>query len=378
MVLAVALGGFVALEYYLVPDALLSGHVLEKAAAITTPLFMAFFLHWLVGTVRGRLTLYEDHLTYRYWFTRTVYKKDIKLSRSMANEEVNLTVVLVMKDPKQRSLTISAFGPLDMPLAEWLDAFPNAQFEDEYDRSQRLLANPAFGPEAGRERAINREARWLTWFGWASWPIGFWTQATIVPPIDAVGPALAWLALLILAATLFRRRWCLSEDNREDRLGIGQLALWPIIFLSMRAFGDLASSYDVQREKLWTLIGIATVLIILVVAAAEGRFKAKALLKGLVLYLALGFALVIELNRLFDPGPAQITRLPVLATRQTDGDSPSYHLRIPKPSGGSREVTVDYRVSLHVKKGGTVCLTTHPGRFDMAWSEVKACSAPKP
>ncbi len=342
------------------------------AIAILGPLAVAAFalgVSVIISASRGSLALYGDYLVYTGLRRRIVWRKDIARTRRAQEGFAGFSIVLDLKSG--RKVHISAFGPLDDVLTYWLDEFPNAEWDAQVQREDRLLANPVWGttPEE-RERNINRDARRLNWLYWPGWALMIWAFAFPQPYEVCLSVLLALPVIALIMVMASRGRWSLLEDVDSGRLEVGsRLFFLPCGALALRAFLD-HQLIDWITPLIYA-VGVGALLTALT-GLIERRLPMTAAIVLLLLWTGYAWGGVLFVDTTFDTAYYEATQVRILDKSQGGHD---HSLTVTawgkKPDGNSVNVSGQLYYKLH--KGDPICIYLHPGRLGWPWYEAGRC-----
>lgn len=326
----------------------------------------------LLSTFRGKLVLNADRLKYYgMWRTRIVRLSEIERTERALQQYGHFNITLVLKN--RRNVRICDFGKMDDVLADWLNALPNAEVEAEVNRQERLLANPAFGdtPEE-REHRINREAKLISYAGYAGWGIGLWGFVHPQPYNICLLSMITVPGLALILLIFGRRRWLLNEDSESGRLGLSQIVFLPVLALFLRVFLD-EQLLDWRLPLL--IVAVVTLLLIILVSWIENRFNPKVMWATAIMYGLYAWSSLVFLNDYLDHEKPKTVTAQVLDMSISTGKTTTYTLNLTAwaQHKSSDEVTVSSTIYKRLHKGDQVCIKLYPGKFGWAYYYVNTC-----
>ncbi len=370
------LGGWLILELAMiaagVAAVIFAGEMFKNAVPVGWAfggLFIALGGVALLSTMRGKLVLYGDRCEYTgILATRIMRTSEVKETRNVKQQYGHLVATVVLKSG--RKITISDFGHLDDPLTDWLNGFPNAEAEAEVKRSDRLMANPAFGSNpTEREHHINADVQLLNGLRWPCYALFLWGMVWPYPYTTCLSILVMMPPIGLVATFASRGRWTMLDEN-AGKLSIGTgLFMSPAMVLALRAFLD-DHTVDWTAPAAWSA-GAAVVLVGLN-GLIERRLSPAGMAGLVCLWGLYAWGGLLYADTTFDSSTATSLRARVLDMTEGEHD---HTLRLSawgtRPAGNEVAVGGRFYRKLHV--GDTICVHVYPGRLNWPWYAVGRC-----
>lgn len=195
-------------------------------------------------------------------------------------------------------------------------------------------------------------------------------------PYDVCLPVLIAIpALALLAVALSRGQWSLNDDPLNGKAVISGMVHLPIAALLLR--GVLDQQMPAWRPQLLTAAALAVVLVLLV-AAVERRFRPKTLWLTGLLCLAYSWGGLVYLNAALDRSAPEVFRAQVLNRTIMANKPYAYDIFLTAwgPYGSGHIFDVGRGFHDRVRIGDTVCASLYRGRFGWRHFHISACPAP--
>lgn len=325
---------------------------------------------WLIETLRASLLLYPDRLVcHTGWRRFEVRRDDIGGIRLASGSSKHIYLPIVLKDGRTRVIEI--FGARDDVLDGWFAGIENIDINEAKDASERLFENPAYGPTRDvRERRVGRDQAVMRWAYWLILGLALWGFVWPRPLLWCMGVLAGVCLLVVLLASLNRRRWALHDIEGDSRVRVGELLMMPSLVLAFRAF---AEGDFVDWTAFLTTVGVAGTVAFLAIRRLDHPLFKWADFIAWPLYAAWFAGVLSFSNWYFDDAKPDI--IPVEVVARSEGSR--YTLTIGAWGQKSDTEAVKVRKALYdaTPVGGRLCVNLYPGRLGWAWYEVCPCQA---